>query len=241
MLHKTKGIVFKTTAYSESSVIAQIFTEKFGLQSYLINGVRKTGGKFNMNMFQPLHLLDMVVYHKPTGNIQRAAELRNFPVFESIPYHIVKSSLVIFLNEVIYKSIRLHTADERLFKFLFHSLEALDHLDEGLGNFHLWFMVQMSRYLGFYPDISHRELPYFDLRDGTYAEHLPVHVHVLEGSLTVLFTQLATSHLDTISGIQLTHAQRKDLLDKLLEYYQLHVDGFINIKSHIVLEEVLRD
>src|SRR5690349_12859257 len=106
MLHKTRGIVFKTTNYSESSVVVQVFTEKFGLQSYLINGVKKPKAKIKMNILQPLHLLEMVVYHKPSGNIQRAAEVRQQPVFLTIPYDIVKSSLVMFLNEVLYKAIR---------------------------------------------------------------------------------------------------------------------------------------
>ncbi|HEY1023883.1 MAG TPA: DNA repair protein RecO, partial [Sphingobacteriaceae bacterium] len=105
MLHKTRGIVFKTTDYSESSVVVQVFTEKFGLQSYLINGVKRPKAKIRSNILQPLHLLDMVVYHKPAGNIQRVAEVRQVPVFQTIPYDVVKSSLVLFLNEVLHKSI----------------------------------------------------------------------------------------------------------------------------------------
>jgi DNA repair protein RecO (recombination protein O) len=112
MLHKTRGIVFKCTDFSETSVVVQIFTEKFGLQSYLINGVKKPKAKIKQNVLQPLHLLDMVVYHKAAGNIQRVAELRHVPVFQNIPYDIVKSSLAIFINEVLYKSVRQQTADE---------------------------------------------------------------------------------------------------------------------------------
>src|SRR6478735_3099016 len=112
MLHKTRGIVLKTTLYSESSVIVQVFTEKFGIQSYLINGVKKPKAKIRMNMLQPLHLLDMVVYHKINIGIQRVSDLRPSPVFRSIPYDIVKSSIVMFLNEVLYKSIRQQHTDE---------------------------------------------------------------------------------------------------------------------------------
>ena len=111
MLHKIRGIVIKTTDYSESSVVAQIFTDKFGLQSYLINGVKKTKSKIKSNMLQPLHLLEMVVYHKPTGNLQRISELRNQPVLQSIPYDTIKSSLALFINEVLYKSLKQHYED----------------------------------------------------------------------------------------------------------------------------------
>ncbi|MGN6180436.1 MAG: DNA repair protein RecO, partial [Mucilaginibacter sp.] len=106
MLHKTRAIVFKTTDYGESSVIVQLFTEKFGLQSYIINGVKKPKAKISRNMLQPLHLLEVVVYHKANTSIQRIAELKNAPMLLSIPYDVVKSCIAIFLNEVLYKAIK---------------------------------------------------------------------------------------------------------------------------------------
>ena len=139
MLHKTRGIVFKTTDYGESSVIVQVFTEKFGLQSYIINAVKKPKAKISQNMLQPLHLLDMVVYHKNAGNVQRIAELKNSPVLQTIPYHVIKSCLAIFLNEVLYKAVRQQSADENLFDFVFSAIEWLDHQTTGLANFHLLF------------------------------------------------------------------------------------------------------
>src|SRR5690606_31468433 len=126
MLHKTRGVVFKTTDYSESSVVVQVFTEKFGLQSYLINGVKKPKAKIRLNMLQPLHLLELVVYHKPSGNLQRVSEIRNVPLFQTIPYSTIKSSIVLFLNEVLYRSVRQQEADEPLFDFLFHAISLLD-------------------------------------------------------------------------------------------------------------------
>src|SRR5215475_9848694 len=115
MLHKTRGIVFKTTEYGESSVIVQVFTEKFGLQSYIINCVKKPKAKITRNMLQPLHLLDMVVYHKNTGSVQRIAELKNSPLLQTVPYDVIKSGIAIFLNEVLYKAVKQQSADERLF------------------------------------------------------------------------------------------------------------------------------
>ena len=100
MLHKTKGIVLRTTNYAETSVVAKIYTQKFGLQAYLINGVKKPKAKIPLNMLQPMHLLDMVVYHKPNGNMQRVKDVSSSPVLQTIPYDIVKSSIVIFLNEM---------------------------------------------------------------------------------------------------------------------------------------------
>lgn len=240
MLHKTRGIVFKTINYSESSVVVQVFTEKFGLQSYLINGVKKPKAKIRQNMLQPLHLLDMVVYHKPAGNIQRVAELRQFPVFQSIPYHVIKSALAMFLNEVLYKSIRQQTADEVLFEFLFHAIEILDRLENGLANFHLYFLLRLTRFLGFYPDDNRSgQSDYFDLKNGCYSTMPPPHAFILQQPHTSYWAQILSSNFNSLHQLQIPASGRKIILDTILDYYQLHIEGFGQVKSHHVLEDVL--
>lgn len=240
MLHKTRGIVFKTTNYSESSVVVQIFTEKFGIQSYLINGVKKPRAKIGMNILQPLHLLDMVVYHKAAGNIQRAAEIRQTPVFLTIPYDIVKSSLVMFLNEVLYRSIKQQTADEVLFEFLFHAIEILDRMEKGVLNFHLYFLLRLTRFLGFYPDITEAAgASYFDLSNGCFTKHIPPHSSIIEQPLTAIWLKILQSNFDNLHSLQISTTDRRILLTKILDYYRLHIESLGPIKSHLVLEEVL--
>ncbi len=240
MLHKTRGIVFKTTDYSESSVIVQVFTEKFGLQAYLINGVKKPRAKISRNMLQPLHLLEMVVYHKLNGNIQRVAELKNVPILTTIPYDIVKSSLVIFLNEVLYKAVRQESSDENLFNFIFYSIEWLDHQAQGLANFHLLFLVQLSRYLGFHPERNEAgTFAYFDLKDGLFVQSKPEHNLYLAPPYTQYFNLLIGRNFEDLPAIRLPNEIRRYMLDRMIEYYALHVDGFGSIRSHEVLEEVL--
>ncbi|MCF8452808.1 MAG: DNA repair protein RecO [Pedobacter sp.] len=240
MLHKTRGIVFKTTNYAESSVVVQIFTEKFGLQSYLISGIKRPKSKIKLNSLQPLHLLDMVVYHKSSGNIQRVSELRHLPVFLSIPYDIVKSSITMFLNEVLYKSLRQHEADEILFEFLFHAIEILDGISKGVSNFHLYFLLRLTRFLGFYPDTTLAgQADFFDLKNGCYSKMQPPHALILEQPLTALWTTILNAKFDNLDELHISSAQRKQLLEKILEYYSLHVEGFGQVRSHEVLEEVL--
>ncbi len=240
MLYKTRGIVFKVTDYSESSVVVQIFTEKFGLQSYLIKGVKKPKSKIRMNSLQPLHLLEMVVYHKTSGNIQRVSELRHLPVFQTIPYDIVKSSITMFLNEVLYKSLRQHEPDEIMFEFLFHAIEILDSLNAGLANFHLYFLLRLTRFLGFYPDRTLASpAAWFDLKNGNYAKAQPPHVLIIEPPLTALWINVLNSNFDNLQNLYISGADRKILLEKILMYYQLHVEGFGQVRSHEVLEEVL--
>lgn len=240
MLHKTRGIVFKTTDYSESSVVVQIFTEKFGLQSYLINGVKRPKAKIKLNSLQALHLLDMVVYHKNNGNIQRVSELRHLPVFITIPYDIVKSSIVMFLNEMLYKSLKQHDADEVLFEFLFHAIEILDSMSKGISNFHLYFLLRLTRFLGFYPDTSlASSADYFDLKLGCYSKSQPPHSQILEQPFTSIWTALLNAKFDNLESLSISSFERKHLLYKILEYYQLHIEGLGPVKSHEVLEEVL--
>jgi DNA repair protein RecO (recombination protein O) len=239
MLHKTRGIVLKTTDYGENSVIVQVFTEKLGLQSYIINGVKKPKAKISRNMLQPLHLLDMVVYHKNTGNVQRIAELKNSPVLQTIPYDIIKSSIALFLNEVLYKSIRQQTADENLFDFAFSAIEWLDHQTTALANFHLLFLIQLTRYLGFYPDRNRaNDADYFDLKNGVFNRYKPDSVLYLSPPHTQNFSRLLQCSFENLAELKFTNDERRYLIAKLLEYYSLHIEGFGNIRSHEVLEEV---
>ena len=240
MLHKTRGIVFKTTGYGESSIIVQVFTEKFGLQSYIVNGAKKPKAKIGRNMLQQLHLLDMVVYHKDTGNVQRIKELKNAPLLQTIPYDVIKSSLAMFLNEVLYKAVKQQSADEKLFGFIFSAIEWLDHQTEGLANFHLLFLLRLTRHLGFYPDrYLAGEADYFDLKNGVFSRYKPEGVLYLSPPHTQNFTALLQCSFENIAQLKLANDDRRYLLSKLLEYYALHVEGFGNIKSHGVLEEVL--
>ncbi|MEN0055116.1 MAG: DNA repair protein RecO [Mucilaginibacter sp.] len=240
MLHKTRGIVFKATDYGESSVIVQLFTEKFGLQSYIINGAKKPKAKIGRNMLQPLHLLDLVVYHKNTGSVQRIAELKNSPVLQTIPYDVIKSCIAIFLNEVLYKAIKQQSADENLFDFVFSAIEWLDHQKDNVANFHLLFLVRLSRYLGFFPDrFLAADADYFDMKNGTFSRYKPDSLLYLSPPHTQNFGLLLQCNFENMQQLKFSNDERRYLIQKMLEYYALHIEGFGNIRSADVLEEVL--
>lgn len=239
MLQKTRGIVLKTTDYRESSVIAQLFTEDFGVQSYIINGVRKSRSRVHQNILQPLHLLELVVYHKQGANLQRVKEIRNHPAFHTIPLDIVKSTQCLFLCEVLFKCLRGQQAgDPRLFGYIFHSLELLDHQDKEVADFHIHFLFGLSRFLGFYPDSNQTNRKYFNLQDGSFTDQTPAHPYYIGEPLTGLWYQLACRGTEQTAGFSLRPALRKPLLDSLLEYYALHMAGFGKIKSLDVLHAV---
>ncbi len=240
MLHKTRGIVLKTTDYGEASVIVQVFTEKLGLQTYMVKGARKPRAKVGRNMLQPLHLLDMVVYHKNTGTMQHIKELKNAPILSTLPYDVVKSSIAMFLNEVLFKAIKHQSVDENLFGFIFSGIEWLDHQTEGLANFHLVFLVQLTRYLGFYPDrYLMDEADFFDLKNGIFSRYKPDSLSYLSPPHTQNFSKLLQCNFENTAKLKLVNDERRFLLQKLLDYFALHIESFGNVRSHEVLEEVL--
>ncbi len=239
MLHKTRGIVFHVTDYSESSVVAKIYTELFGLQSYLINGVRKKNPKVKPATLQPLALIDLVVYHKERSGLQRLADARNNPVLKSIPFDIRKSSVALFMNEVLYKSVKEEEANQSLFDFIFNAVHLLDLREKPGSDFHLLFLMQLTKYLGFYPrENFSSSTSVFNLQDGIFQSGLPAHSFYIEHPLSEYFYLIIKSSLNFSDDLKIPVLFKRQLIEKLLDYFQLHVSGFENIKSHKVLEVV---
>ena len=240
MLHKTSGIILHTTHYSETQLIAKIYTRQFGLQSYIISGVRSKKSKTKATQFQPLALVDLVVSHSEKGGLQRISEINNHHPFGSIPFTIIKSSIVLFLNEVLYKSINESHPDEDLFDFIQSSLLILDLKTENCSNFHIFFIIQLSKYLGFYPEGNFsQQNSLFDLKEGGFINKIPNHPYYMNVQQSELLNTFINGGYDTIQTIKSDNAQRKQLLQSLILFYQFHIVTFREIKSIAVLEEVI--
>lgn len=240
MLHKTTGIVLKTTNYAETSVIAKIYTQKFGLQAYIINGVKKPSSKIRTNMLQALTVLDMVVYHKKQAGIQRISEATCAPVLLTIPYNIVKSSIALFINEMLYKALKHPTHEPLLFVFLENAIVYLDQTTENCSNFAPVFLLKLTRFLGFNPDVSYADsASYFDLLNGIFVNILPPHPHYISANYITNWVNLLRCPLTQTHLLTFNASTRKYFLQQIINFYNLHIEGFGDIKSHLVLEEVL--
>ncbi len=240
MLQKTRGIVLHTLNYSEASVIAHIYTEDFGMQSFLLNGVRKSKAKFNANLLQSLSCVEVVAYHKPGKSLHRVNELSAAPAFHSIPYDTVKTTIALFLAEVMYRSIREEEKNTALFDFIYNSVQYLDHQQEQFHLFHLLFMVKLSRFLGFYPKTeANNSTAVFDLREGIFTNQLPVHADIMEMQAGQHLSMLLKANLDTLDKVYILSDHRKKLLKYLVTYYELHQTHGFELRSLHVLEEVL--
>lgn len=240
MLAKTRGIVLKTINYSETSVVAKIYTETFGLQSYLIHGVRKRKAQTKANNLQLLSLLDMEVYNRTSKEMQHAKELKSAYIFQSLPYDIRKSSIALFMNELLYFSVREEEANQSLFHYLYNSIQLLDLQQENFASFHLHFAVQLSKYLGFGPaDKNFKSGMYFDLADGIFYSDNRTGLYRLNAEESLVLFQLSSMPFEQFQQLPLTKATRKTMLEHILSYFSLHLPNFKPLRSHEVLEVVL--
>ncbi|MCB2197666.1 MAG: DNA repair protein RecO [Bacteroidetes bacterium] len=239
MLHKTRGIVLNHIKYSETSIIVTIYTEMFGRQAYIINGVRGKKSKIKANLFQPLFLLDMEVYHKPKRDLQRAKEIQNASIFYTIPYDLKKSTIAIFIAEILYKTIQEHEPNADLFNYLFNSIQLLDFKEKGIANFHIYFLLHLTKYLGFFPDNNYSEkYSYFDLKAGNFVQIKPMHFSFLDKEPSAFLNQMLTFSDNQHENLHIHYKERIQILEKVLEYYALHNEGLSSVKSLEILKEV---
>jgi DNA repair protein RecO (recombination protein O) len=225
MIHKTRGIVFRFTRYGETSIIANVFTEQFGLQSYIVNGVRTKKAKINLALFQPLTLLDMVVYHKETGGVFRIKELKVAYPYRAIPTDMKREAVAMFIIEILNKAVKEQSHPEALYQFIEQSMIELDTLTRGIENFHLFFLINLSRHLGFGPQMSGEILG---------GRVIPIE----EESVLQQIILSGTTAQNQGNMPSVTNAQRRDLLEILVRFYQAHIEHFGEMKSLAVLREV---
>jgi DNA repair protein RecO (recombination protein O) len=239
MLHQTRGIALHSTKFSETSSVVKIYTELFGLQSYIIKGIRKQNARIKSGLFQPLTLLDLVVYHREKASLQNLKEANYSYPYQEIPFDIRKSSIALFINELLYKTIHEEEAHEELFSFIFKSCLQLDAIRDDFSLFHLVFSAQLTRYLGCMPQLNYSvKTPFMNLREGIFQAEIPGHADYMDAGMSPLFFQLLMAREGVVS-IHIPAKTRDALLDMILIYYRLHVTGFREMQSHHILHTVL--
>ena len=239
MLEKTRGILIHQLKYSETSVIATIYTENFGRQSYIINGVHSKNATVKAAVLQPLFLLDLEVYHKPGRDLHRLKNAKIEAPYTSIPYDIRKSTVVIFLAEMLNKCMKEEDPNHELFEFIFHSLTFFDLTEKGIANFHLWFLFKLTTYLGIFPNRENLEVSnYFDMEKARFVSREPTHLKYMDKRTTEIFSRLFDMSFSNLSEFAISGSDRQILLQKIIEFYQIHFEFLGELKSLRVLKEV---
>ncbi len=229
MILSTPGLMLHTTPYAETSVVAKVFTRQLGVKSYLVKGVRGRGSRVKQNLFEPLSSLDMVVYDSHRGELNYVKELSpRHPARQSEP---VANALRFFMTEVLYKALREDEPMPALFDYVESSEFGVRSSDLPIV-----FMLTVARHLGIEPldNYSSRE-PLFDLQEGRFVS-IPTETTLSPVLSTLLHDYLAVSQQQSPVN---SSRSRRELLDALIAYYQLHLSGFRNIRSHEILHTIL--
>lgn len=243
-LHKTKGIVLRAVKYGETSLVVTIFTELFGVQSYLVNGVRTSTkkGTGKAGLFQPSAMLELVVYHNELKNLNRIKEFRWGYIYQHILSDVRKNAVALFMVELLLKSLKQPEANADLFHFTEDSFLHLDKShDTVTANFPLFFSLHLTHFFGFRMDDNYSSINSFlDLQEGSFVKQQPDHPHFLEGRAAEITSQiLKVMQPEELESLKLNHESRRILLNAYENFYALHIQDFGAMKTLPVLREVL--
>ncbi|MBN1143172.1 MAG: DNA repair protein RecO [Bacteroidales bacterium] len=233
MLHKTRAIVLHYIKYGESSLIVTCYTEQFGRITCMVNGARAKKSKTPVTLFQPLGLLEIDMYYKPGKEIQRLKDAWCPQHYTSISFNTTKSTIALFLAEVLFHSLKEEDSNPKLFSFLFHAFQLLDAKTAGVAIFHIWFLLHLTRYLG----ISVKEHAEVSNLRTLSESHLFANI---SPGIREVMMDLLNNPQGPPDSVVLTHAGRTELLEEIIRYYASHIDGFSRLKSYAVLREIFK-
>lgn len=240
MLITTKGIVLKSIKYGETSLIVDIFTHELGLRKYIVSGVRKKNAKIGAALLQVMSQVEIVAYEREGKDLNRLKEIRSDYVYQTIPLNIYKGSVGLFMAEVAQKTLRETESNPPLFHFLSQTFIHLDNHEGNIGNLPICFLLELSGFLGFLPETDpESEETFFDLENGVFTHIEPMTPNHLDVSHSQLLTKLLNAHFESCHEVAVPLDQRRYLLEKLLDYYRLHIENFPEINSHLILKEIL--
>ena len=241
MLTKTQAIVLHSLKYGESRLIVDMFTRTFGRQSFIVSIPKTPKSKIKKQFFQPLTLLEIETDIRPKLQLQKLNDVRLLTPFASIPFEPDKLAISLFVAEFLYYALRSEQRNELLYDYLENSIMWLDGQQSSFANFHLVFLLRLTRFLGFYPNLDdYEDGDYFDLRESEFMRQPPVHrdfLHPEEAQKVQLMMRMdfATMHL-----FRMSHDDRNRLLEVSIKYYRLHLPDFPEMKSIEVLQALYR-
>lgn len=239
MVEKIEGVVLRTLKHSDSLMIADIYTLQHGRMSFLVPVTHSKRSKVRNVLFQPLSILSFTASVRAGKTLSRISEVQPLVIYATMHNDVVKSSMVLYMSELLTFALRESGKDEGLYSFVFQSLTLLDNLEEGYADFHLVFMVQLLRFLGIYPNVEeYRPGYYFDLEQGCAVAEHPFHPNFLLPKDAEHLIVLFRTGYDSMHQLALNRKLRGVYLAILSLYYRLHIPDFPELKSADVLREL---
>lgn len=237
MLTKTRAIVLRVAPYNDKSSIIYMYTEAFGRCSYVMTWPRGRSCKIPRSLFMPLSLLEIEDTHFPKRDLHRLSEAHACFPMSRIALDPVRNALALFLAEVLYRVVRDREPDQRLFDYLMESIGLLESLDQGIANFHIVFLLGLPRYLGIFPNLNaYQPGVFFDLREGNFTDRLPAHRDYLGPHESEIFYSLLRIRYENMALYAFSRQERVLILQKIIDYYRLHLPEFPEIKSLAVFQ-----
>lgn len=237
MLATTNAIVLSKTKYRDNDLIIKCYTQKFGIVSYILRNVSNSKkGSSKSAHFQLLSQIQLVTLHKQNRSLQNIKETRTYYLYGSLQTHVIKNSIVFFLAEVLTSTLKEEEPNQPLFIFLETTLQWLDQHDE-YSNFHLLFLLKLTKHLGFYPEMAENEEMYFNLSEGRF-ENKKTEINTISGENIILLKHLLGINFDELNAIKINSKQRQSFLKMMLTYFELHLDGFKKPQSMHIFNQV---
>lgn len=241
MQMKTKAIVLHALKYGEAQLIVDMLTEEAGRVSFVCHLPKTQRGQGKKQLFQPLTLLEVAFDFRPQNSLQHFRDLRLLMPFASIPFDANKLAISLFLAEFLYHATRDEQMNRPLFNYVENSIAWLDSCQGSFANFHLVFMLRLSRFVGFFPNLEdYAPRCYFDLREGAFVLSAPLHPDFLGPEETARILPLMRMDYTTMHLFRMSHQERNRCLDVLTQFYRLHVPNFPELRSLAVLRELYK-
>ena len=239
MLVKTEAIVLHSFKYGESRLIVDMFTKEMGRMSFIVPLPKTPKSRLKKQYFQPMTLLEVECDVRQRVQLQKLKDARLLMVYASIPFSPEKLALSLFIAEFLYHALRSEQQNTALFSYVCDSIQWLDTVEAGFANFHLTFLMRMSRFLGFYPNLDdYVEGCVFDMRAATFSLQVPTHRDFLQPHEAQMIHLLMRMDFATMHLFRFSHHERNRIVDVLLHYYRLHIPQFPELKSLSVLQEL---
>jgi DNA repair protein RecO (recombination protein O) len=239
MLIKAKSIVLHYIKHTDSSLIAYFYTDIQGRLPVIIQGIsgKKSGNK--RAFLQPLTLVDTEIYFSTRRNIQRLKEISIFEYYQNIPFNPLKNIQALFIAELLYKTLKEEESNPELFSFLYDALYFFDRLNSGNQYFYIKFLIDYTKYLGFFPDCNHSQLtPYFNLLEGHFQAWEKENSYLIDSGLSALIQKLATTKMTNIAEFNISMDKMILLAHKFFQYYNIHGFKIDEIKSKELLKNL---
>lgn len=237
--YTARGVVIGTLKYGEKGMVVQMLTSTLGRQSYMVQGLgSRRGSGSRQALFQPMFALEFEGLESPKMDMHRFGDVHAGIVLQSIPFDVKKSSIALFMAEVLYRLVKESEANSMLFDFVWGSVEALDTATEGVANFHLWFLSNLCRFLGFSPGNEYMPDAWFDIAEGQYTTVEPPREHAMSQQNALILRDMLECDVRYLAEVGLNRHQRVEFLQSLLAYYAYHLDTIHTVQSIRILQEV---